>query len=50
MSSCYGSIEYAQSRAQTYIDRAIRALTGLKESDAKEALIATAKFIADRAA
>jgi octaprenyl-diphosphate synthase len=50
MLSRHGSLEYAHSRAQAYIDKAVLALADLKESDAKEALIATAKFIADRTA
>ena len=47
--SRYGSLEYARSRAQEFVGRAVKALTGLKESDAKEALIETAKFMASRA-
>ena len=49
MLSSHGSLEYAHSRAQEYIDKAVLALTDLKKSEAKEALIATAKFVADRA-
>ncbi|MBA7690062.1 Heptaprenyl diphosphate synthase component 2 [subsurface metagenome] len=45
----YGSLEYARSRAQQFVTKAIASLTGLKESDAKEALIETAKFIGCRA-
>lgn len=44
----YGSLEYARSRAQDYITAAKRALTGLKQNDAKDALIATADFMAGR--
>jgi len=42
----YGSLEYAGGRAQEFVGRAIGALAGLKESDAKEALIETARFMA----
>ena len=45
----YGSLEYARSRAQEFVGKAVKALTGLKESDAKGALIETAKFMASRA-
>ena len=47
----YGSLEYAHNRAQEFVAAAIRALSesGLKESRAKDALITTAKFMAERA-
>lgn len=44
----YGSLEYTHSRAQEFVARAVGALGGLKESNAKEALIETAKFMAGR--
>ncbi len=44
----YGSLEYAHSRAQEFVTRAVRALESLKENDAKNALIETAKFMACR--
>jgi len=44
-----GSLEYSRSRAQEYIARAIESLNGLDESQAKNALIETAKFMANRA-
>ncbi len=44
----HGSLEYARHRAQEYVTKAVRALAGLKESDAKDALIETAKFMASR--
>jgi len=44
----YGSLEYAHSRAQEFVTRAVGALGSLKESDAKNALIETAKFMACR--
>jgi len=45
----YGSLEYAQSRAREFVEKAIAELTALKNSDAKNALLETAKFVADRA-
>jgi octaprenyl-diphosphate synthase len=45
----YGSLEYAHSRVQEFVAKAIGSLADLKESDAKDALIETAGFIADRA-
>jgi len=44
----YGSLEYARSRAQEYIAAAKQVLAGLKQSEAKDALIETADFMADR--
>jgi len=44
----YGSLEYARNRAQEFIAGAVRALSGLKDNDAKKALIETAKFMASR--
>lgn len=46
----YGSLEYTHSRAQEFVAKAIAALADLKDSSAKEALIETAKFMANRAA
>jgi len=46
----YGSIEYAHRRAHEFTARAVKALDGLEKSDAKDALIETAKFMADRTA
>jgi octaprenyl-diphosphate synthase len=43
-----GSIEYAVRHAKKYVNKAISALDGLSESKYKEALIETAKFIANR--
>lgn len=45
----HGSLEYAHSRAQEFVAKAIAALADFKESSAKEALIETAKFIERRA-
>jgi octaprenyl-diphosphate synthase len=45
----HGSLEYAHSQAQQFLDKALSALTNLKQSHAKEALIETAKFMANRA-
>ena len=46
----YGSLEYAHSRAQEFIAAAVRALSKsrIKESETKEALIKTARFMANR--
>ena len=44
----YGSLEYAHGRAQEFVTRAVGALGNLKESEAKNALIETAKFMACR--
>jgi len=49
MLRCYGSLEYARSRAHEFVEKAIRVLAGLKESNAKDALIETARFITHRA-
>ena len=49
MLTSYGSIEYARKRAQECVVQAVQALTDLPESNAKEALIETAKFMANRA-
>ncbi|MHC4912128.1 MAG: polyprenyl synthetase family protein, partial [Planctomycetota bacterium] len=46
----HGSLEYAHSRAQEFVAKAIELLAGLKESDSKDALIEIAGFVADRAA
>jgi octaprenyl-diphosphate synthase len=43
-----GSLEYASSKAQEFVAKAIAPLAGLRESDAKEALIETARFIGRR--
>jgi octaprenyl-diphosphate synthase len=44
----YGSLEYAYSRAQEFVTKAIGPLAGLRENVAKEALIETARFIGRR--
>jgi geranylgeranyl pyrophosphate synthase len=49
MLSSYGSLEYARSRAEDFVNRALLALTSVKKNWAKEALIETAKFMANRA-
>jgi octaprenyl-diphosphate synthase len=43
-----GSLEYAYSKAQEFVAKAIAPLAGLRESDAKESLIETARFIGQR--
>jgi octaprenyl-diphosphate synthase len=45
-----GSLEYAQSRAREFAAKAVESLANLKEGDAKDALIETAGFVANRAA
>jgi len=45
----YGSLEYARDRAREFVAAAKQALAGLKQNDAKDALIATAEFMASRA-
>ncbi len=45
----YGSLGYAHGRAQDFVAKAIASLAGLKESDAKDALLETAKFVGRRA-
>jgi len=45
----HGSLEYARTRAQEFAARAVQALAALKDSDAKDALIETAKFMSCRA-
>lgn len=44
----YGSLEYAHGRAQEFVTRAVGTMENLKESDAKNSLIETAKFMACR--
>jgi octaprenyl-diphosphate synthase len=43
-----GSLEYAHNRAGEFVEKAIQALNGLNQSDAKDALIETARFMANR--
>lgn len=44
-----GSLKYAHNRGQEFVEKAISSLSGLRESSAKEALIKTAGFTANRA-
>lgn len=44
-----GSLEYAHSRAQEFVIKALDALSDLKRSQAKETLVETAKFIGRQA-
>jgi octaprenyl-diphosphate synthase len=44
----YGSVEYSYSKAQEFVAKAIAPLASLRESEAKEALIETARFIGRR--
>ena len=48
MLKSFGSLEYAGSRSGEFIAEAIGSLADLKESDAKPALIETAKFVERR--
>ncbi len=45
MLKSYGSLDYAASRAQDFVSKAIAALADLGGSDAKEALVHTARFV-----
>jgi len=49
LKSC-SSLEYVRSRAQEFVAKAVAALACLKDSEAKDALIETANFMADRVA
>jgi len=44
----YRSLEYARARAQDFVDEAVEVLGPLHESDAKDALIETVKFMTCR--
>jgi len=48
MLSRHGSLEYARNRTQEFVCAAVGALAGLEESQAKQALIEVAKFMAGR--
>ncbi|OHB60011.1 MAG: hypothetical protein A2167_03780 [Planctomycetes bacterium RBG_13_46_10] len=43
----HGSLKYAQNQALEYLNKALSCLDDLRHSDAKDALIETAKFMAD---
>jgi octaprenyl-diphosphate synthase len=43
-----GGIEYARRRAEEFVKEAIKSLEGLKNSEGKNALIETARFVAGR--
>jgi geranylgeranyl pyrophosphate synthase len=45
----HGSLKYSYGRAQEFVTKALSALTDLHESEAREAVIETAKFIGERA-
>ena len=49
MLKSYGCLEYANNQAQEFVEKAIQSISGLKQSRAKDALIETAKFMANRA-
>jgi octaprenyl-diphosphate synthase len=44
----HGSLDYARMRAKEFVDKAVGALSVLEESDAKEALVETARFVVSR--
>ncbi len=44
----YSSLEYVRARAQDFVDESVEVLGALQESDAKDALIETVKFMACR--
>jgi len=44
----YGSLEYVRARVQDFVAESVGALGALKESDARDALIETVKFLAGR--
>lgn len=46
----YGSLRYAHEQAQAHVTQAARALAGLPAGTAREALLETARFMADRTA
>lgn len=48
MLNSHGSLEYVRSRTQDFTTKAIEALKNLKETAAKQALIETAGFVANR--
>ncbi len=48
MLSRHGSLEYARNRTQEFVSAAVGALACLEESEAKEALVEVAKFMAGR--
>lgn len=48
MLSRQGSLDYARDRTQDFVGAAVGALAGLEESQAKEALVEVAKFMAGR--
>jgi len=48
MLNSYGSLKYAHSRAQEFVAKAIAALSNIRDGEAKDALIETAKFAGRR--
>jgi octaprenyl-diphosphate synthase len=50
MLKSHGSLDYARNRAQQFVKKAIEELQSLAQSEAKTALIETAKFMAARGA
>jgi len=48
MLDLHGSLDYARGHARRYVNRAVEALAAIPDGDGKDALIATARFMADR--
>ena len=44
----YGSLDYARRRTQEFVAAALHALEGVRQNDARDALIETAEFMANR--
>lgn len=50
MLKCFGSLKYAQGRVREFVAAAMDALSGLRDGDAKDGLIETARFVERRVA
>jgi octaprenyl-diphosphate synthase len=48
MLTSFGSLKYAQGKARQYVDKAVECLSDFPDNSAKESLISTAEFMADR--
>lgn len=48
MLKTYGSLDYTHRQAQEFAARAVQSLAIIQKSDAKDALVETAKFMAGR--
>jgi octaprenyl-diphosphate synthase len=45
----FGSLKYAQDRVRDFVAEAVQALSGLRDGDAKDALIETSRYVEQRA-